>query len=569
MDSVRGLFACSTVALALASRVEAQCQSQVLLPADTSASDRFGKSVASGPDWAAVGKPGDAEIQPASGAAYVYARAGSAWSFAQKLKASGVADGAAFGASIAISGDVLVVGAPHDPGPGIYDSGAVYVFELIQSTWTETAKLVADDAVQGMEFGTSVAVDGARVVVGVPQVGPAGSFSGSAYVFDRSGAVWSQTQKLVPDDPEFGAGFGWSVAVTGDRIVAGCIAKDGPAGGAQGAIYAFEDQGGGWVETQRIFAADGVSGGASFGQSVCASGNLLLVGALKRAQATAGAGVVYAYAYSGGWTPTQEFWPDDTHHDQEFGNALGLAGDLAIVGAAGDDDAAGSASGSAYAYRLQGSTWVQIGKLSATDAAAADIFGVGVSISGGEAFVGASQADDACPSQPTCDSGAAYVFELAPTATQYGHCPGNAPCGNTDRHGGCRNSTGQGAILAAAGSGSVAGDDLRMEVAHCPPGKLTLLFMGGGQVQVPFADGIRDVSGGGIGVFRFGGQSADAQGRAVRGPGLVAQSHGFPNANGHIQAGQTWNFQVWYRDVTGPCGGRTNYSNGVQVVFTP
>ena len=55
----------------------------------------------------------------------------------------------------------------------------------------------------------------------------------------------------------------------------------------------------------------------------------------------------------------------------------------------------------------------------------------------------------------------------------------------------------------------------------------------------------------------------------MRGPGLVGQSQGFHNANGHIHAGQTWDFQVWYRDTAGPCHGLTNYSNGVQVAFTP
>jgi hypothetical protein len=575
MKFTRVLAGCVTAAIVLADRVGAQCQSEVLLPPDSAQSDRFGSSVSVDGSWAVVGKPGDSEIEIGSGAAYVYSRVGSLWVFAQKLKATVPTDGAYFGASVAISGDVLVVGAPHDPGTGIYDSGAVHVFERSGSTWTETGKLVANDAVQGMEFGTAVDVDGTRVIVGVPQVGPGGSLSGSAYVCEQAGSVWQQTEKLVPDDPEFGAAFGWSVSVSGDRIAVGCIAKDGPAGTAQGAAYAFEYQAGAWAQTQELFAPDGVSGGASFGLSVCASGDRMLVGALKRAQALAGAGVVYAYAYQGGgWVQTQEFWPDDSHHEQEFGNSIGLSGSLAsgtfaLIGAAGDDDAAGTASGSAYVYRLEGSTWIQVGKLLAANGATGDLFGVAVGISGDAAFVGACQADDACPTQPTCNSGAVYSFRTASTAVQYGHCPSGAPCGNTDTHGGCRNSTGRGAILAAAGSGSVTTDDLLMETTHCPPGKLTLLYMGGGQVHVPFADGFRDVSGGGMGVFRFGGQAADAQGRAMRGPGLVAQSHGFNNPNGHIQAGQTWNFQVWYRDTVGPCGGRTNYTNGVQVAFTP
>ncbi|HKC25740.1 MAG TPA: hypothetical protein VKF32_13410, partial [Thermoanaerobaculia bacterium] len=173
-----------------------------------------------------------------------------------------------------------------------------------------------------------------------------------------------------------------------------------------------------------------------------------------------------------------------------------------------------------------------------------------------------------CTNNPNCDSGAAYIFQLALTATQYGHCPSGAPCNNTDIHGGCVNSTGQGAILAACGTGSVTTDDLQIEVTHCPANKSTLLFMGGIQVNAPFADGIRVVGGGAPGIYRFGIIQSDANGMAMRGPGLVAQSQGF-HSNGRIQAGQVWNFQVWYRDLAGPCGHLTNYSNGVQVAFSP
>jgi hypothetical protein len=123
--------------------------------------------------------------------------------------------------------------------------------------------------------------------------------------------------------------------------------------------------------------------------------------------------------------------------------------------------------------------------------------------------------------------------------------------------------------MAACGSGSVSTDDLRLEGTHFPPNKLTLLFNGPAQSQVVFADGIRVVAGQSpVGVYRYGGLHADAQGRVLRGPGLVAYSQGLA-VNGRIQAGQTWNWQYWYRDNQGPCGGGTNYTNGVKVTFEP
>jgi hypothetical protein len=94
------------------------------------------------------------------------------------------------------------------------------------------------------------------------------------------------------------------------------------------------------------------------------------------------------------------------------------------------------------------------------------------------------------------------------------------------------------------------------------------MFMGGTQVMVPFGDGVRSVGSGAGGMYRFAIQQADILGMISRGPGLVALSQQFPPA-GHIAPGQTWNFELWYRDPQGPCGGLTNFSNSVQVAFFP
>jgi hypothetical protein len=81
--------------------------------------------------------------------------------------------------------------------------------------------------------------------------------------------------------------------------------------------------------------------------------------------------------------------------------------------------------------------------------------------------------------------------------------------------------------------------------------------------------GIRTIkAGGGIGLYRLGGSSADTDGIARRGPGIVAQTQHLPPP-GRIQAGQTWSFQAWYRDPQGPCHTGTNFTNGVRVAFLP
>jgi hypothetical protein len=211
-----------------------------------------------------------------------------------------------------------------------------------------------------------------------------------------------------------------------------------------------------------------------------------------------------------------------------------------------------------------------VGKLLARDGTNGDLLGISVAVDDQTVLAGAFGEDVGCPiNSPDCNIGAAYFFELAPTAKQYGSCPTAAPCNNIDTHGGCRNSTGKGAVMAACGSGSVSTDDLRLEVTNCPPNTLTLLFTGPAQTAVTVFDGIR-VAGGQapIGVYRYGGAAADSIGRVMRGPGLVLQSQNLPTL-GRIQSGQTWNFQFWYRDNQGPCGAGTNYSNGVSVQFGP
>ena len=535
----------------------AQCQRQKVLASDAQPGDRFGTAVAMTANWAAVGAPSEDSLVVSSGAIYMFQRVGTDWIQTQKLKASDPVSGGGFGAALSMVDGVLVAGA-YGTGSG----GVVYVFEQAGDTWTQTARLETDDADSEDAFGACVSTTGNRILAAAPSDGEHSVDSGAAYIFDRVGTNWVQTSKLMGADTGPFDAFGTSVSLLGDRAVVGDVhKKEGQS--YPGVVYVFELGPGGWTQTQKLSAADAVSGDY-FGVSVALVGSAAVIGAGARNGCAPGGGGIYKFDREAtGWTQQPALCPDDASSGDQFGLALAVSGDRLLsssnVGFAG----------SACDFKLSGGQYVRVGKLLASDAAFSDCFGFAFAVSGSTAIVGASGVDDACTNDPNCDSGAAYVFQLAESATQFGHCPTAAPCNNVDAHGGCRNSTGQGAVLAACGSGSVATDDLQVEVTHCPANKLTLLYMGGGQVHVPFADGFRDVSGGGVGVFRFGGLSADPQGRAMRGPGLVAQSQAFHNTNGHIQAGQTWNFQVWYRDTAGPCHGLTNYSNGLQIAFAP
>lgn len=134
------------------------------------------------------------------------------------------------------------------------------------------------------------------------------------------------------------------------------------------------------------------------------------------------------------------------------------------------------------------------------------------------------------------------------------------PCGNDDPLAGCANSTGSGAHLeVAAGSASIAADDLDLAASGVPTNVNGIVFMGSTQQSTPFGDGIRCA---GAPTVRFGIGDSGAGGMlGVTGPvGLKPAS---------ITPGSTWIFQTWYRNPIGPCGNGTNLSNAVLMNFVP
>ncbi len=157
-----------------------------------------------------------------------------------------------------------------------------------------------------------------------------------------------------------------------------------------------------------------------------------------------------------------------------------------------------------------------------------------------------------------------------PTAFCFGE-PAACPCGNAGGLGeGCANSTGSGALLQASGSVSVADDDLLLSATQVPPFQFGLFIVGGGQINLPFGDGLRCVSAGATGLQRFNpAVNAGPSGTLLLGPGIVAHSHANFPLPGRIQVGGTYYFQAWFRDpFAGPCGSGFNLTNGLAATFT-
>lgn len=161
------------------------------------------------------------------------------------------------------------------------------------------------------------------------------------------------------------------------------------------------------------------------------------------------------------------------------------------------------------------------------------------------------------------------AMAIAPIAEPgTGYCFGVfCPCGNDDATAGCANSTGRGALVLGSGSASVGADDMKLTVLNLPPGVLARFYMSDVQGQIPFADGFLCAGGGGYPAFRFPLNHASLGGVMEQGPGIV--EHVRTHLGVTIAPGATWNFQVWYRNVLGPCGTFLNVSSAYEVKFAP
>jgi hypothetical protein len=217
------------------------------------------------------------------GAAYVFTLNSGTWVQTAKLTASDGAVEDEFGGSVALAGNSAIVGAD---GPGIGSvqrPGAAYVFTLSDGTWTQTDKLTAGDATVGDRFGRSVAISDNMALVGATPTGTSGFNPfrpGAAYVFTRSGSTWTQTAKLTANDGVPGNFYGGSVALSGNTILIGARNANVSGKSSQGAAYLYTLGGRNWTHTAKLTAGDG-DAGDQFGNSVALSGNTALVGAYQ------------------------------------------------------------------------------------------------------------------------------------------------------------------------------------------------------------------------------------------------------------------------------------------------
>jgi len=244
-------------------------QQAYLKASNTGANDRFGRRVALDGDTLAVGawvEDSDAtgvggdqtsDDAPDSGAVYVFARTGTTWAQQAYLKASNTDADDRFGASVALEGDTLAVGAfgessdatgvgGEQASNGAPDSGAVYVFTRTGTTWTQQAYLKASNTDAVDEFGFALDLDGNVLAVGAyredssatgvggDQTNDEASLSGAVYLFTRTGTTWTQLAYLKASNTNTLDQFGQSIALDGNTLAVGAIRESSDATGVGG-----------------------------------------------------------------------------------------------------------------------------------------------------------------------------------------------------------------------------------------------------------------------------------------------------------------------------------------------
>ena len=370
-------------------------QQAYLKASNTGAQDQFGLFVAISGDTIVVGAPaedssatginGDGSNNSASGsgAAYVFVRSGTTWSQQAYLKASNTEAGDSFGWSVGISGDTVVVGALSEDSnaTGVNgnptdnsatNAGAAYVFVRNGTTWSQQAYLKASNTGAGDRFGQSVAISGDTLVIGAygeasnatgingNQNDDSAPQSGAAYVFVRSGTIWSQQAYLKASNTGAGDQFGYSAAISGDTVVIGADFEDSNATGingnqndnstsSAGAAYVFVRSGTVWTQ-QAYLKASNTDAGDVFGYAVAISGDTIVVSAALEASNATGvngdqsnnsvplAGAAYVFMRSGTiWSQQAYLKASNPGPDDDFGESVGISGDTVVVGALAED----------------------------------------------------------------------------------------------------------------------------------------------------------------------------------------------------------------------------------------
>ncbi|HEX2675810.1 MAG TPA: cadherin-like beta sandwich domain-containing protein [Polyangiales bacterium] len=370
-------------------------QQAYLKASNTGENDAFGGAVAIDADTLVVGARGEASAASgvngdasddsldSAGAAYVFVRQGGAWRQQAYLKASNPGKTDSFGASVAISGDTIVVGAPSEAsgakgvnGDQADDSamgaGAAYVFTRANGKWAQQAYLKSSDTAEQQFFGMRVAILGDTIAVSAARI--FGS-TGAIHLFARKGSTWTETAVIRAPDA-FPTGFGTALALGANTLVVGAPDDMFPVGtpaenaalGGVAYVYTRNGSDAKWTRSAELRASDG-KGGDELGCAVALSGETLLVGAYKegshsrgldavQSNTTGNSGAAYLFERKAGsatWTQAHFIKGLESYAEDRFGLALAASPEHFAIGAPGENGGDPGVGGSPINYTVPNS----------------------------------------------------------------------------------------------------------------------------------------------------------------------------------------------------------------------
>jgi hypothetical protein len=379
----------------------------IILADDGKAGDSFGFSAAIDGTTVLIGAyKADIDGVTDAGAAYVYVLGESGWRQQAKLVAEPAFAEDTLGGNVALNNNVAMLGVSRRDDKG-KDSGAVVSFEREMNTWKQRHIFTAPDAKSGDAFGQSIALTENFLVIGAPHSDALGIDSGAAYIYKRESDTWRYQTKITARDGIAGDLFGISVAIDGNTILVGADLHDEKAENA-GAVYVYVLKKNKWKQEAKLMASDGGKTDI-FGVRVALSKDTALVSARRDDTEELGidAGSAYIFVRDGStWTQQVKLTSPDGQADDRFGRGVSLSDDTAIISAM-NHDANGSNTGALYVYKKGLDGWHYTSKFVAKSSMSDDKFGWNVGLSDGVAIVATPNHD-----AQGQESGAVFIQDL-------------------------------------------------------------------------------------------------------------------------------------------------------------
>ncbi|MBL7163789.1 MAG: sortase [Anaerolineales bacterium] len=375
-------------------------------------------------------------LQYQSGAAYVYIREGNAWVQQARLAPDVPQAGDLFGSAVDIDQDTIVVGAVgndsvDENGNDAPEMGAVYVFTRSDDIWRQGAKIEPEDGIEADYFGNAVAIVRERIVVGASgkDIGTTKD-AGKVYSYYRSGTKWYQSQSITAPKPEKRDNFGSSLDLDGPRLVVGAPAED-----KVGAAYIYYRTGSTWTQESKIEPDDDKTGDF-FGSSVAVNGGIVVVGVpfadpdLGAGQVT-NAGAAYVFKKKANrWELDEKLVPDRALAFDNFGDSVTTNGNSIVVGATGQAQYGMQRAGTAYSFERRNGDWELQTQIASVEPYSESSFGSSVAIDGDWILVGEPGVSP--------KAGIIHIYSLeAGILPETGFAPGsaiNSPQVNQDSH---------------------------------------------------------------------------------------------------------------------------------------